>query len=147
MAEAVKTRMMKQLAENLGAIADLGSVHRWQGQVIDLETVKAPALYFWDMDEKRDRRNRLALGVVHVMVWVFIPLSPKGQAGFHDQADLLQGLIHNAVVDLSRLQELALGVEELKVDKEFPNDQWGILIMDFNLTYGHAYGNAFSTAY
>ena len=147
MADSVKKQFMDALAGAFQAIQEVGSVHRWHGTSFDLETVKPPVLFYWDVEEKRDRRNRLALGTVHLMVWVFIPLSPKGTASFHDRADQIQGQLHNVLTSTPALKGLVQGFEELKVDKDFPNDQWGLLSCDFNLTYGHAYGNAFSTAY
>jgi hypothetical protein len=42
---------------------------------------------------------------------------------------------------------LVENLQEERVWKEFPNDQYGVLFMSFTLTYGHAWGDAFSTTY
>jgi hypothetical protein len=42
---------------------------------------------------------------------------------------------------------LAVKIQEDRVWKEFPNDDFGVLYMSFTLTYGHAWGDAFTTAY
>jgi hypothetical protein len=147
MADSIKVQVMKKLAGVLEAITDLGSVHRWQGIPTDLDRAKLPALFFWDEDEARDKRNRLAMGTLKLYVAVFIRLSPAGAASFHDQADNLQGTIHNALIGTADLKGLVEKLEEERVWKEFPNDQYGVLFMSFALTYGHAWGDAFSTTY
>ena len=78
---------------------------------------------------------------------MFIRLSPAGAASFNDVADNLQGKIHNALIGKSRAQGLVANFQEERVWKEFPNDQYGVLYMSFILTYGHAWGDAFSTEY
>jgi hypothetical protein len=146
MADSIKVQVMQKLAEVLGAIPALGSVHRWQGSPTDLDRVKLPALFFWDEDETRDRRNRLAMGTLKLYVAIFCRLSPAGAASFND-IDNLQGTIHNAFLGTSELQGLVENLQEERVWKEFPNDQYGVLFMSFTLTYAHAWGDAFSTTY
>ena len=147
MAESVKALVMQKLEEVLRGIPELGSVHRWQGGVIDLDLVPLPALYFWEEQEERQRRNRLALGVLSMHLHVYIPLSPAGAASFSKVADTLQGKIHNALVRTAALKGLVENLQEGKFEPVFPNDLWGILTLTFTLTYGHAWGDAFTTAY
>jgi hypothetical protein len=147
MADTIKVQAMQKLAGVFGAMAAIGSVHRWQGSPTDLDRVKLPALFFWDEDEARDKRNRLAMGTLKLYVAVFIRLSPSGAAPFHDTADNLQGQLHNALIGTAGLKGLVENLQEDRVWKEFPNDQYGVLFMSFTLTYGHAWGDAFSTTY
>jgi len=146
MADTIKVQVMQKLAEVLGAIPELGSVHRWQGNPTDLDRVKLPAVFFWDEDETRDKRNRLAIGTLKLYVAVFIRLSPAGAASFNVGADNLQGTIHNALIGTAGLKGLVENLQEDRVWKEY-HDQYGVLFMSFNLTYGHAWGDAFSTTY
>jgi hypothetical protein len=44
--------------------------------------VKLPALFLFEEEESRDKRNRLAVGVVKLHLMVFIPLSPAGSVSF-----------------------------------------------------------------
>jgi len=104
MADTIKVQVMQKLAEVLEAIPELGSVHRWQGSPTDLDRVKLPAVFFWDEDETRDKRNRLAIGTLKLYVAVFIRLSPAGAVSFNDQADNLQGAIHNALIGTAGLK-------------------------------------------
>ena len=82
MADSIKVQAMQKLAGVFGAVAGIGSVHRWQGSPTDLDRVKLPALFFWDEDETRDKRNRLAMGTLKLYVAVFCRLSPSGAASF-----------------------------------------------------------------
>ena len=147
MADSVKVQAMRKLKDILGAIPDIGSVQRWQGRPIDLDHVKTPALFLWEEDETREKRNRLAMGLLKMHLGVFIRLTPAGAASFNDVADNLQGKIHNALIQSTELEGLAAKYQEERVWKEFPNDEYGVLYMSFTLTYGHAWGDAFTTAY
>jgi hypothetical protein len=146
-ADSVKVQVMRKLAEILGTIPELGSVHRWQGKPTDLDQVKLPALFLFEEEESRDKRNRLAVGVVKLHLMVFIPLSPAGSVSFNDRADNLQGEIHNALITTSELKGLAENIVEGSFRKEFPNDLYGVLYQSFDITYFHAWGDAFSVAY
>jgi hypothetical protein len=146
-ADSVKVQVMRKLAEILGTIPELGSVHRWQGKPTDLDQVKLPALFLFEEEESRDKRNRLAVGVVKLHLMVFIPLSPAGSVSFNDLADNLQGEIHNALITTSGLKGLVENLQEGVFRKEFPNDLYGVLYQSFNITYFHAWGDAFSVAY
>jgi hypothetical protein len=147
MADSIKVQTMRRLADILGAIPEIGSVHRWQGRPIDLDHVKTPALFLWEEDETREKRNRLALGIVKMYLGVFIRLSPAGASSFNDLGDNIQGKIYNALAVSVDLGEVSLNYQEERVWKEFPNDEYGVLYMSFILTYGHAWGDAFTTAY
>ena len=146
MADTVKVQAMQKLAGVFGAMAAIGSVHRWQGSPTDLDRVKLPALFFWDEDETRDKRNRLAMGTLKLYVAIFCRLSPSGAASFPDVADNLQGAIHNALLGTSELKGLVENLQEDQVWKEY-HDQYGVLFISFTLTYAHAWGDAFSTTY
>jgi hypothetical protein len=87
------------------------------------------------------------MGTLKLYVAIFCRLSPSGAASFNDVADNLQGAIHNALLGTSELQGLVENIQEERVWKEFPNDQYGVLFMSFTLTYAHAWGDAFSTTY
>jgi len=147
MTDSIKVQAMQALAAVFAAMTSIGSVHRWQGSPTDLDRVKLPALFFWDEDETRDKRNRLAMGTLKLYIAVFGRLSPLGAASFNDVADNLQGEIHNALIGTTTLQGLVVNLQEERVWKEFPNDQYGVLFLSFTLTYAHAWGDAFSTTY
>jgi hypothetical protein len=147
MADSIKVQALHKLEEVLKGIPELGSVHRWQGKPTDLDQVKLPALFFWDEEETRGKRNRLALGTIKMNLAVFIRLTPAGASSFDDTCNNLQGKIHNALVQTSSFKGLVENLEEGNIWKDFPNDQYGVLYMSFQLTYGHVWGDAFSVAY
>ena len=147
MADSVKVQVMRKLEEVLAAMPTVGSVNRWEGKPIDLDTVKMPALFLFEEQEDRDKRNRLAVGVVKLHLMVFIPLSPAGSVSFNDLADNLQGEIHNALISTAEFKGLVENLQEGVFRKEFPNDLYGVLYQSFDITYFHAWGDAFSVAY
>jgi hypothetical protein len=146
-ADSVKVRVMRKLEEVLSAIPELGSVNRWHANAIDLEIFKMPALFLYEEEESRDKRNRLALGVIKMHLMVFIPLSPAGAVSFNDLADNLQGKIHNALIRTAELKGLVENLQEGQVKKESHNDLYGVLYQSFDVTYCHVWGDAFSVAY
>ena len=147
MSGSVKAQVMQKVEEVLRAVPGLGSVHRWHGRPIDLDRVKLPALFVFEEEETRDKRNRLAVGVIRLHLMTFIPLTPAGQVSFNEVADNLQGLIHNALITTTELKGLVENLVEGPVRREFPNDMFGVLYQDFDLTYLHKWGDAFSVAY
>ena len=147
MADSIKVQVMKKLEEVLAAVPGLGSVSRWHGKPIDLDRVKLPALFLFEEEESRDKRNRLAVGVIKLHLMIFIPLSPAGQVSFNDAADNLQGEIHNALINTLELKGLVEKIVEGTFRKEFPNDLYGVLYQSFDITYFHVWGDAFSVAY
>jgi len=62
-------------------------------------------------------------------------------------ADVIQGRVHE-VMALSALtgNPLINGCLEGTVTKDYPNDEYLLLIMTFNVTYQHNWGDAFSNA-
>jgi len=147
MADSIKVQAMRKLEEVLAAIPELGSVNRWHGKPIDLDRVKLPALFLFEEEERRDKRNRLAVGEIKLHLMTFISLTPAGQVSFNDVADNLQGKIHNALITTAELKGLVTNLVEGMVRKEFPNDLYGVLYQDFDITYFHNWGDAFSVAY
>jgi hypothetical protein len=147
MADSVKVQVMRKLKDILETIPEIGSIQRWQGRPIDLDHVKTPALFLWEEDEIREKQNRLAMSLLKLQLGVFIRLTPAGAAPFNDVADNLQGQIHNALMQSHELAGLSVKFQEERVWKEFPNDEYGVLYLSFILTYGHAWGDAFTTAY
>ena len=147
MADSIKVQAMRKLEEVLAAIPELGSVNRWHGKPIDLDRVKLPALFLFEEEERRDKRNRLAVGEIKLHLMTFISLTPAGQVSFNDVADNLQGKIHNALITTAELNGLVTNLVEGMVRKEFPNDLYGVLYQDFDITYFHNWGDAFSVVY
>ena len=74
----LKFRPCGKLEDILGAIPEIGSVQRWQGRPIDLDHVKTPALFLWEEDETREKRNRLAMGLAENATGSLYPLDPGG---------------------------------------------------------------------
>jgi hypothetical protein len=147
MADSVKVQVMRKLAEVLAAVPGIASVARHQGKPIDLDTVRKPALHLYDELETRGKRNCLATGEIDLHLVVWIDLTPAGEASFPDVADNLQAAIHNALIGTTALRGLVENIEEVSVDKQYPNDLYGALVLRLRLTYCHAWGDAFSVAY
>ncbi|MBW1953631.1 MAG: hypothetical protein JRI66_11210 [Deltaproteobacteria bacterium] len=147
MADSIKVQVMQKIEQVLGAIPEIGSVNRWEGRPIDLDTLKMPAMFLFEEEEIRDKRNRLAMGIVKLHLMIFIPLTPAGQLSFHDVADNIQAKIHDALLNTQELKGLVENLQEGIFRKEFPNDLYGVLHQSFDITYCHVWGNAFSVAY
>lgn len=145
-ADSIKAQVMRAVEQVLRTIPELGSVNRWEGRPIDLDTLKTPALFLFEEEEARDKRNRLAVGTIRLHLMVFISLKPSGLASFSDMADLIQGEIHNALITTTELKGLVENLVEGPIRREFPNDLYGALTMSFDLTYFHNWGDAFSVS-
>jgi len=145
----IKTQIMVALGEALEAITELKTVNRFKGKPIDLDVVPLPALYFYDDNESRVRNNRLQNGVINLVMAVFmpIPVDDLGSQKFSDDADIIQAKVHGILFGSENLLP-SLGVimiQEEQVNKDYPNDEYGILIIQNTLTYAHKFGDAFTT--
>ena len=148
MADSIKVQTLHKLVEILQGVSGVGSVHLHQGKPIDLDHVKLPALYLVEEEEVRGQRNRLAIGQLKFQLGIFIRLSAAGSSSFTTTAYNLQARIHNALATSGELNNgLAMNYREEGGQTEFPNDEFGVLYLRFTLTYGHAWGDAFTTAY
>jgi len=150
MADPVKVRIMKALEMMLGDIPELGSVQRWYDIPVDLETLDLPALFYWE-EEERGVRNRLAWNKLDLNFAVFYRLASfdgPGYQQFSDAADDLAAKIHAKLAIPAALREAGMvTLEEKFVRKALANEMFGELTMSYLLIYGHAFGDAYSTAY
>lgn len=144
---AVKTNVMEAVKTALKTIPEVLTVERIPAKGIDLDVAPMPAIFFYDEDENRDRRNRVATGAVNIIVFGYIPLLMEGYKDVNDLADLVQGRIHNVMTQHSLTgNPLIQNIVEGKVYKDYPNDEYMLLIMTFTVTYLHNWGDAFSNA-
>lgn len=149
MAETIKTQVLKTLETMLQAIPELGSVHRRPPLNVDLEKVKTPALFFWE-EEERQPRNRLMLGVMRLTIAVFIRLTPgngHGFTAFSDLADGIAGSVHGVLARPAALAGKVVNIQELTTRKALANELFGELVLIYQMTYAHSFGDAFSTSY
>jgi hypothetical protein len=144
---AIKTQVMDAIKEALKTIPEVKTVERIPAKGIDLDVAPMPAIFFYDEDEDRSRRNRLATGVINLIVFGYVPLTMEGYDDINPIVDLLQGRIHEIMAKNALTgQTLIQNIEEGKVHKDYPNDEYLLLIMTFTVTYLHNWGDAFSNA-
>lgn len=139
----IKTQVMRALETALGAIAEIKSVHRWQGMPYELDTVAFPALYFYETVETRDEHGDLGVGTIDLTIGVFIPLGYGSAKDWHEKADLIQGKIHNALAFLDKTITSLTLIKEINCERGIPNDTYGEITLNYQLTYTHALGDAF----
>ena len=151
MPTAIKTEMLTQLAVALATASDLVTVERFPPTPVELDTAKAPVAYIHEGGpEVRESNNRFARGVLELDIMVFIELqstdTENGNLTFLDKADEIQGQIHDILFGTghANLAGLVLKVEERQVEKQIPNDRWGVLVYTVEVTYQHLTADAFS---
>ena len=153
MTTPIKSQVMVALGEALSSIPELATVNRYRGKPLDLETTPLPAMFIFEVEpERRQRENRMQIGILSIALSVFFKLdlgsieeAPPEQ-GFIDEADSIQAKVHSLLFGTNNLTSFGvLKVEEGDVHKEYPNDTYGILIMHYQIVYGHQFGNAFTT--
>ena len=144
---AIKSQVMDAIKEALKTIPEVKTVERIPAKGIDLDTAPMPAIFFYDEDEDRDRRNRVANGLINLIVFGYVPLTMAGYDDINPLVDLIQGRVH-AIMATHALtgQSLIQNITEGKVVKDYPNDEYLLLIMQFTVTYSHNWGDAFSNA-
>lgn len=143
----VKTGIMQVLAQTLEAVTGVGSVHR-QDIPFDTSLLTAadyPAVFFWE-EEKKSEYNRLTKGIMDLWIQVFFPLTaddPDSFPEFQEDAEELAAQISDVLAAPAALR--AVGVIKISreaVYKAKYNSDFGIVKMNYQLTYGHAAGDA-----
>lgn len=143
----VKTNIMVALGTALTAVTELKTINRYRGKPIDLDVEPLPALYFHDEGEGRKRNNLLQLGVIDLILTVFmpIPVDDLGDQKFSDDADIIQAKVHGIMFGTENLKNMGvLAIQEIEVAKDYPDGTYGILVMRYEMTYAHKFGNAFN---
>jgi len=145
----IRTQVLDKIEELLGEISKLKAVKRWQSVPIDLEVVGTPALVYQVGPERREKRNRLMYGTFSLGLYVYLKLNQTGRMrqAFDAQSDNLQALIHNQLMGSPGLRGLAQKVIEVTMDRRLSNDLFGEMVLTYEITYGHAFGDGFTTAY
>lgn len=144
---AIKTQVMNTIKEALKTIPEVKTVERLPAKGIDLDICPKPAVFFYDEEEKCSKRGRLAQGEIALIVFAYIPLLMENYDNANDIADVVQGRIHATMaLDLLTGNPLINNCQEGTVHKDYPNDEYLLLIMTFNVTYHHNWGDAFSNA-
>jgi hypothetical protein len=144
---AIKTQVMDAIKEALKTISEVKTVERIPAKGIDLDVAPMPAIFFYDDDENRDRRNRIAIGEIQIIVFGYVPLLMEGYDDINPLVDLIQGRIHEVMAKNAFTgQPLIQNIIEGKVHRDYPNDEYLLLIMQFTVTYTHNWGDAFSNA-
>lgn len=136
---------MEAIKTALKTITEAKTVERIPAKGVDLDVAPLPGIFFYDEDEKRDRRNRLAIGDVQIVVFGYIPLLMEGYTDANLIADTLQGRIHEVMTqNLLTGSPLISNCIEGTVHKDYPSDEYLLLIMTYTVTYQHNWGDAFS---
>ena len=145
MDKTIKTQAMDAIKAALQTIPEAKTVERVPAKGTDLDVAPTPAIFFFDDVEKRSKKNRLAEGVVNVIVFAYIPLLMEGYDDANVLADLFQGRIH-AVMMASPITGAPLisKCDEGTVHKDYPNDEYMVVIMNYDITYFHNAGDAFN---
>ena len=148
MADPVKTILLQAIESRLNDIPELFTVKRWEDIPADLEALTLPAAFFWE-EERQEAYNRLILGNLDFWVQVFFGLDPEVPASFTDfseAAEAIAGKISDLFAAPGELR--AAGLIQAhpagQVVKARYNDDYGVLFMSYELTYGRARGDACS---
>jgi hypothetical protein len=143
----IKTQVMDSIKAALATISELKTVERIPATGLDMDVAPSPALLFYDLSEERSRRNRLAVGVLRVILLAFIPLVMNDFNEAGSLADVIQGRVHTVMnTHLLTGSPLISLINEISVLKEYPNDEYLVVIMQYDVTYEHNWGDAFSNA-
>jgi hypothetical protein len=148
MTETVKTGLLKAIEARLNEIPGLSTVKRWEDIPTDLAPLTLPAAFFWETEEQ-EAYNRLVLGRLDFWVQVFFGLDPEVPASFTDfseAAEAIAGEISDLFAAPGDLRAAGLIQAQPagQVVKARYNDDYGVLFMSYQLSYGRARGDASS---
>ena len=149
--DTIKTQVLEALESALKAeIPLLKTVEGRDPVPTDLETTPMPALFLYEQDETQAKRNRLALETIRVEMAGFFRLNPpgkKGFKGFYALADRIAGMVDQVIQKSPALGGLVIQAQRDLKRPAIANETFGELILIYRITYGHAWGNAFTQAY
>jgi len=143
----VKTLALQVVGQALSTISEIKEVNRWRNAPVDLDGKSFPCLFFYELGEVPNPRNRLMMNEIRLIVDTYVDVPAHGYEDFSDEMDILQARIHNAIFSSQNkdvLKGLILECQQGPTKKEYPNDINALLRMEFFIIYGHNMGNAFS---
>jgi hypothetical protein len=148
MADPVKTILLKAIEDRLNDIQGLATVKRWEDIPADLTGLTMPVAFFWETEEQ-EVYNRLVLGRLDFWVQVFFGLDPEVPASFtafSEAAEVIAGKISDLFATPGELRVAGLIQAQPagQVVKARYNDDYGVLFMSYQLSYGRARGDACS---
>lgn len=145
--DTVKIALLKAIENRLMEIPEVATVKRWEDIPTDLSTLTLPVLFFWEEDEL-EPYNRLTKGNLDFWLQVFFALEaedPASFTAFSETADIVAGQISNLFAAPGSLRESGLlRAEPDRVVKARYNSDYGVLFMNYQISYLHAAGDAFS---
>lgn len=141
MTTPIKTQVLNAIEATISNIAEIKQVIRNPSKPIDRDSTVFPVTFVFDDREERSRKNRLAVGTlsVHVETWVI----DDGDNSMGDAMDIIQAEIHAVMSGAADVIRLTIKIEESSVEKMFINEDMGVIVMIYDITYPHKWGNAY----
>jgi hypothetical protein len=148
----VRTVVIQDLCTAIRTIPEIKFVDRTKARPVDLALVSTPACFIYDiLPEQRSRNGLWMESTLEIAFVVFVPLTSAdtstGQADFHETADILSARIHSALLTQIPVtsRKVITDIEEVAIERELPNEQYGELTYTCMVKYRHARGNGFTT--
>ena len=148
----IRTEVIEDLCIAIRTIPEIKFVDRTKARPVDLALVSTPACFIYDiLPEQRSRNGQWMESTLEIAFVVFVPLTAadtsQGQADFHETADILSARIHSALLtQIPATNKAITDIEEVTIERELPNEQYGELMYTCIVRYRHKRGDGFSTA-
>ena len=143
---SLKFALLTVLQSTFEALPQIQKVVRSKHWPMLSDAQPFPALYYFTGADKASRKNEQIVEVnTNLVVGVYIPLGGLGPASFYDKADDIQVAIEDALCALVRPDLAGAYFQKMHSwtwDQHIPNDTIGILGLDAQCVYYHAWGNA-----
>jgi hypothetical protein len=141
MAEPLKTRILRAIAEAVEAIPIVGSVKRNPPSPPKRETALFPVVFIYDDVESKVNNNRYSRNTFPIQFEVYF-LADEEDAS--DKADLIDSEIYKTVLKAPAILALinAIKPEEGNTSSKLFLDEFtGVLVARYVVVYQHAYGD------
>ena len=147
----VRTTVIEYLCTAIRTIPDIKTVQRFEPSPVDLDIVRTPATFIYDvLPATWERNNNVQEVSLEIVFVTFIDFTAddtgNGLADFSKKADVLEALIYAALTnDIPSSAKVITDVVVLSSEREVPNEHMGELTVTANVKYRMVRGNAFST--
>ena len=148
----IRTTVIEYLCTAIDTIPDIKAVQRFEPSPVDLDVVKTPATFIYDLlPSTWDRNTKFEDITLEIAFVTFIDFtvddSGNGLADFSAKADVLEALIYAALHNsVPSSPKVITDVVMLSSERVLPNDHMGELTMRANVTYRILRGDGFKNS-
>ena len=142
MSTPIRTQVLDLLETKIGEV--ISNTERHPSIPVDRTNKSGTMCFLFDNDDRKERKNRIVDCTFTLQVELWIE-DRDGMKAISDTADLLEAQIEQKLMPSTALKPLVKNVDyaETTSSKFYADNTVGGIVIYYDITYSHAYGNPY----